>query len=279
MSGRTDVPAPAIVGPARGGTRILVDQAACPFRAFACHRLGAQALERPEPGLGAPERGKLLHEMMARLWSELKDQATLEAIEPVERERLAAVARAWLDVERDRAPFEVVKLEEPMTLCAGDLQIQGRIDRMDRILDGGGLAIIDYKTGANAVQSAWLGERPDDCQLPLYALAAGDADVRAVAFARLRVGELGFAGNARDPGLLPEVKTVDKQRTKVSAASWEALLAAWREETARLGTSFAAGEAGVDPKRMLVTCQRCDLQPLCRVHERIGTLADEDEEE
>ena len=31
----------------RGGTRILADQAACPFRAFARHRLAAEALEEP----------------------------------------------------------------------------------------------------------------------------------------------------------------------------------------------------------------------------------------
>lgn len=311
MVGRAERIAPALAGPARGGTSILVDQAACPFRAFAHFRLGARALERPEPGLAAPERGKLLHEMMARLWRELKDQATLKATEPaaleamiaaaaaqavdavrarhpgplegrfaeLERERLAAVAREWLDIERSRAPFEVVKIEEPMKLAAGSLQLEGRIDRMDRILDGGGLAIVDYKTGSQAAPGLWLGERPDDCQLPLYALAADDADVRAVAFAKLKVGKLGFAGLSRDPGLLPDVTTVDKQRTKIRIQSWEALVAGWRQETERLGEAFGTSAASVDPKRMLATCERCDLQPLCRVHERIGTLDEGDEEE
>jgi probable DNA repair protein len=311
MVGRVDQLAPALAGPARGGTSILVDQAACPFRAFAHFRLGAKELERPEPGLGPPERGMLLHEMMAKLWRELKDQATLNATEPaaleamiasaaahavdrvrdrhpgplegrfaeLERERLAAVAREWLAIERRRAPFEVVKVEEPMDLAAGNLQIKGRIDRMDRILDGGGLAVIDYKTGANASTAMWLGDPPDDCQLPLYALAADAADVRAVAFAKLKVGKLGFAGISRDPGLLPEVTTVDRQRTKVRIASWDALMAGWREQTARLGGDFAASAARVEPKEMLATCKRCDLQPLCRVHERVGTLDEGDDEE
>ena len=126
--------------------------------------------------------------------------------------------------------------------------------------------------------SMWLGERPDDCQLPLYALAADESDVRAVAFAKLKVGKLGFAGLSREPGLLPDVTTVDKQRTRVKVASWEALVAGWREQTARLGEDFAAGAANVEPKRMLATCERCDLKPLCRVHERIGTLDEGDEE-
>lgn len=308
MTARADQLAPPLAGPVRGGTGILVDQAACPFRAFAHFRLGACELERPEPGLAAPERGKLLHEMMARLWRGLKDQATLRATEPaaleamiasaaahavdavrarhpgplegrfaeLERERLAAVAREWLEIERGRAPFEVVKLEEPMTLSAGNLRIQGRIDRMDRVLDGDGLAIIDYKTGANAAPGMWLGDRPDDCQLPMYALAAAGQDVRAVAFAKLKVGKLGFAGISRDAGVLPGVGTVDKQRTKVRIASWESLFDAWRDQTTRLGEDFVAGAAQVDPKHLLATCERCDLQPLCRVHERIGTLDEGD---
>ena len=68
MARRRDARAPAHVGAAKGGTGILVDQAACPFRAFAHHRLGAREMDRPEPGLGPPERGQLLHAMMANLW-------------------------------------------------------------------------------------------------------------------------------------------------------------------------------------------------------------------
>jgi hypothetical protein len=54
------------------------------------------------------------------------------------------------------------------------------------------------------------------------------------------------------------------------------MVESWRQETARLGDAFAAGAAHVDPKNMLSTCDRCDLQPLCRVHERIGTLDEGD---
>jgi probable DNA repair protein len=311
LADRDDAPAPAVQGPVRGGTAILVDQAACPFRAFAHFRLEARELERPEPGLAAPERGQLLHAMMARLWRELKDQDTLRKTDPaalgamideaaahavetvrarhpgplegrfaeLERERLAAVALEWLEIERARAPFEVVRIEDPMTLAAGELQLQGRIDRMDRLLDGGGLAVIDYKTGANAMPSSWLGERPDDCQLPLYALAAADEDVRAVAFARLKVGNLGFAGYARERNLLPDVGPVSGRAAKAHGIdSWETMVRTWREQTSALGAGFASGTPVVDPKNRLATCERCDLQPLCRVHERLGTLDDGDEE-
>ena len=38
-----------------GGTRLLLDMAACPFRAWAFRRAGARALEEPEPGIRQPE--------------------------------------------------------------------------------------------------------------------------------------------------------------------------------------------------------------------------------
>ncbi len=286
---------------------MLADQAACPFRAFAHFRLGARALEAPATGLAPAERGQLLHAMMARLWSALGDQATLKAIDEVrlaelidaaaafavarvraerpgrlegrfadlERERLARIAREWLEIERSRAPFEVRMREEKMVLTAGNLRLAGRVDRVDRLLDGG-LAVIDYKSGSVSV-SAWLGPRPDDAQLPLYALAAGDEEIRAVAFARLKVGQLGFAGLARDEGLLPGVRCVEKSPgARRHAGSWSALLASWREELDSLGENYASGDARIDPKRGLATCERCDLATLCRVHERLGIPAGDD---
>ena len=310
IASRPDSVAPALGASASlGGTGVLVDQAACPFRAFAHYRLEARALEAPATGLGAAERGQLLHAMMARLWSALGDQATLESTEEarlaeliddaaafavarlradrpgrlegrfaeLERERLARIAREWLEIERARAPFEVRMREEKMMLTAGNLRLAGRVDRMDRLLDGdGGLAVIDYKSGSVSV-SSWLGARPDDAQLPLYALAAGDEEIRAVAFARLKVGQRGFAGLARDEGLLPGVETVDKHRgAKKVAESWPELLASWREALDGLGENYASGDARIDPKRGLATCERCDLAPLCRVHERLGVPAGDD---
>ncbi len=63
----------------KGGTRVLADQAACPFRAFARWRLAAEPLEAPAAGPDASDRGTLLHALMKHLWSELKDSAALHA--------------------------------------------------------------------------------------------------------------------------------------------------------------------------------------------------------
>jgi len=48
----------------------------------------------------------------------------------LERERLARLAREWLEIEKTRAPFEVVALEERRTLSVAGLELSGRIDRI-----------------------------------------------------------------------------------------------------------------------------------------------------
>ncbi len=289
-----DVPAPPVSAQAaaqlRGGARVLTDHAACPFRAFAAHRLAAAPMETPMEGFNAAARGTLLHAFMKGIWDRLQthaallaaDAALLEAVlvqsataavehtrrdytigdafAALERERLARLGRDWLEIERARPPFEVVASEAKRPLLAGGLRFAGRIDRMDRLADGSHV-LIDYKTGTVSPRY-WEGARPEDPQLPLYAANAAE-DISGVVFAKLKTGAMRFMGYSRDKGALPKV---------IQYQGWEDLLQGWNAEVHRLGTSFAAGEAAVDPKKQGVTCRYCSLQPLCRVHERFSAL-------
>ncbi|HLX80884.1 MAG TPA: PD-(D/E)XK nuclease family protein [Burkholderiales bacterium] len=288
---RADPPASKAV---KGGTRVLADQAACPFRAFARHRLAAEALDAPEPGLDAMQRGQLLHALMAGIWRELKTRGGLDGdvsavisrsaekavkdleiegrFAELEKQRLVRLARDWLEIERGRPPFEVVQIEQKRTLEVGGLSFSGRIDRMDRLLEGemrGTHAIIDYKTGSRVTSSDWQGPRPDDPQLPMYAITATE-DLSALAFAKLRAGDMKFSGFSLNEKEIPGVR---------AAKNWGGLVATWKAELESLASGFAAGDARVDPKRGLTTCRNCDLQPLCRVHERLSALGEEEGEE
>ena len=160
-----------------------------------------------------------------------------------------------------------MRIEEKRALQAGGLTFSGRIDRMDRLQDGGH-ALIDYKTG-RATKSSWLGERPDEPQLPLYAVSAPE-DISAVAFATLRAGGMKFSGFSAQEKEIPGVQ---------AAKSWPGLVATWKKELESLAAGYAGGEARVDPKRGAATCRNCDLQPLCRVHERLNPLAEGEEED
>jgi RecB family exonuclease len=194
----------------------------------------------------------------------------LELEEPfagMERKRLAKLAREWLDVERERPAFTVEKIEEKAKLPVASLQLNGRIDRMDK-LESGGHALIDYKSGRPS-PNEWTGARPDDPQLPLYALSAKE-EVTAVAFAKLKTGEMRFMGFSRGKQAIPQVG---------QSLDWAAHLAGWKKEVEALGAGFAAGDARVDPKDGLSTCRYCDLQTLCRVFEKINNLSEEEAEE
>lgn len=284
---------PVPPGPVRGGTRVLADQAACPFRAFARWRLAAEALETPLAGPDASDRGKMLHALMREIWAELKASPALHSqpLAPVigraaaaavkeagiegrfaelERVRLARLAEEWLAVEKGRKPFEVLFVEHQRSVALAGLELSSRIDRMDRLLEGGGgHVLIDYKSGYRVTPKDWEPPRPDDPQLPLYAVTAPEA-LAAVAFARLRRGTMRFTGFGRARELVPNVR---------AAKNWPALLAEWKKETEALGAGFAAGAAAVDPKRDLKTCLRCDLQTLCRVYEKFNVLEEVEEDE
>jgi len=300
--------------PSSGGTSVFGDQAACPFRAFAIHRLAARGLEVPAPGPDSRDRGILVHAMLAKVWTELKSKARLDAASgrdldallaaaaeaaiarlrrsrpdalegrfaELEKERLVQLGRAWLEKEKERPAFDVAEIEKKHAVSLGGVTVNAKLDRMDR-LTGGFLAILDYKTGQANV-GGWLGARPDEPQLPLYAVTRDEnagGDVAAVAFARVKAGEMEFKGIARDEGLIPEVETLADQRTKAAKQyrSWDELLSGWRRELEALGREFASGEARVDPKdkHKLATCLYCEVKPFCRVYERTGALVAADE--
>lgn len=284
-----------------GGASILTDQSACAFRAFALHRLRADHPEEPHDGLAASERGELIHRVLARFWESLPERtrafvaarsapertAILEraadnaiarirerrpgtlgdGLLAIERRRLVNLVSDWLRFEIGaRAEFEVMATEDRRALAIGPLALNGRLDRVDRLADGRTI-VIDYKTGAGAGVSSWLGPRPDEPQLPLY-LVASEPDARAVAFARVRTGEKRFIALAEDAGMLPNADVAEH-------TSWSSLVDAWRSELTRLASDFATGVAEVAPKRA-DSCRYCGLGMLCRLNERVGDPAAEE---
>lgn len=287
----------------KGGTQILKDQAACPFRAFAIHRLGAKAREEMKPGISAAQRGLLVHNALERIWKVLQNQANLlasdddnlsalidrcvtsslqhlpghlrlgEQLKRLESQRLQLLLRAWLELEKSRAPF-TVKLNESSThLKLAELPLNIRYDRIDRLEDGS-LFVIDYKTSSSTPQS-WAGNRPDEPQVPLYSIA-NQQTVSGAAFGQINADQVAFKGISANSNCAPDLLSPDQLNRVDLPDNWPGILDHWRQSLENLAKEFIAGSAEVKPKHKSLNCRYCHLHSLCRIKEHIE-LVEEDE--
>ena len=287
--------APPIESWERGGTSVFQYQAACPFHAFAELRLRAEGLETPVPGLDARRRGTLVHMALEEFWKEVRTHDALcsrndigevirasvrTAIERLQRasdgelpprfselesRRLERLVGDWLEIERQRGPFEVMQPEGERYADLGAIHVRIRPDRIDRLPDGSDL-IIDYKTRQTSV-GEWTSERPDEPQLPLYC-ATHDRPLAGVVFGQLKAGDLKFRGWTSAPGIVPGADSTDLAT----------MVAEWRTVLERLAGEFRAGHAEAGPKDRAKSCRYCSLAGLCRVAE-CYSMGDEEEAE
>lgn len=256
--------------PAPGGSSLFKHQAACPFNAFAQLRLGAKQPDPPALGLSPAERGTVLHNALASLWQELQTSAALaaldepelaervklacqQALEPMrqrrprelgpeycalELERLEAMIGRWLNLEKARPPFTVVATEQRQEIDYAGLKLTLFIDRIDE-LENGERLLIDYKTGADLKTNQWLGERPDEPQLPLYAVTQSE-HIKGLAFAQLNPKALQWIGLGELSSPLPGLKPPQED--------WQTQLREWDSVLSALASDFIAGDARVDFK-------------------------------
>ena len=271
-----------------GGMGVLADQAACPFRAFARHRLRTREYDAPDIGISPSERGNVAHKALEYFWREVGSRrellarpmeeigaaiessvnaaldsglsrrhknTSLERSRALEQGRLQSLLGEWLELERARPDFEVVEREGQHKIDVGGLKLDLKVDRIDR-MPSGKYVVLDYKTSDNLNVDDWDGDRPDAPQLPLYAVKSG-REVEGVYYAKLV---------PRDTELLGH--------TGESLAS---RVPQWSKVVDQLGSSFLRGDAAVDPKYPGKTCELCDLHSLCRIAEARAEGDPEDE--
>ena len=262
-----------------GGVSVLRDQSICPFRGYAIHRLDLAGWRPPHSLPDALDRGALAHEAAARLFSShgttrellalsTDDLRTIaahavdvhgarwpEAFREHETNRLASLLAGWLQIEQQRAPFEVQAVEGPTSIDLDGLGFRLRPDRRDRT-DDGLVVVIDFKTSPASVMD-WRLPRPREPQLPLYATAGPDAD--AAAFAQLVPDAIRMVGVADDlPGFI--------RPNRLDADDFETLKSHWHDALLVLAREYKDGLATVSPQRS-TDCRNCHLHSLCRVFE------------
>jgi len=286
----------------KGGSKLLQDIAKCQFRAFAHHRLHANAAEPPREDLDPLDRGNLVHRILEQCWLVLfdKQQTNLqellyanqlqEAIEPLikealgnlqqqrhtplteavinlEHKRLRKLLLQWFEMEVSRPHFTVKTLEQTVNAPIAGNYIRVQLDRVDELEDGS-LAIIDYKTG-KVERKNWFGDRPDEPQIPLYAMVLSDQQqtIGALLYGQVKTSENRFIGVADSRSLVSGVyKDFNKESLNTESSTLSEQITRWREDLQSLMQEYLAGESAVTPKDEHV-CRYCDLHGLCRIGE------------
>ncbi|BFM11598.1 PD-(D/E)XK nuclease family protein [Simiduia litorea] len=275
----------------RGGSGMLQKQSRCPLAAFMELRLFAKRPDPASPGLTALARGNVLHQALFYFWRVEPDVSTLTqddidrqlliAVEAAineinadqqprylanEKARLIRLLRPWIGFEQQRPRFSIQSLEQSLSFTLGQLPLQLRLDRIDTI-DGQWL-LIDYKSGATDPKK-WLGNRPEEPQLPLYAIALTDRQepVAGIAFAELRQKDQKMLGIASTPfcdGITsPDAKTV-------GFTDWPALVNHWRESLLNLAEELMTGITPLNFSSPQSEAYLAHLNPLLRQAEQIS---------
>ena len=287
----------------KGGAGIIKNQAECPFRAFAIHRLNSRNKEFPELDLDDSLKGSLIHKILELFWKEIGSSKNLHELHEsnklleliqncvkvgmqffsldttnqsiffqIEQERLTHLINEWMEYERERDHFEVLETESEKSVDLAGLPLILRVDRIDQTVDGKTI-LIDYKTGAVTNLNKWFGERIEEPQLPLYSL---EVHADALAFANIRRGDSRYRGLSRETNLIPKVNSnITKEHSELE--NWDDLNIFWKTGLKQLACEFLDGHLIVSPLHGNDTCKYCDQLTLCRKTELLSFQNGEDE--
>ncbi|MCW8400092.1 PD-(D/E)XK nuclease family protein [Legionella sp. PATHC038] len=267
-----------------GGTAILSNQAKCPFKAFAEHRLRAKASLHTTDGLDNKKRGQIIHKVMELLWQKLETQHNLldlaphileqyieeaihtalaplqkqfgelffDSIQDVEYTRLKRLVQTCLEWEKQRPPFAVAAIEQSYTIQLAGLDFQVRVDRLDQVEDR--KWVIDYKSSL-PTSKPWNEERPKESQLLLYALL--DEQINTLLLLQVKTGRINSMGLSEDKLSMSGITPLKKEET------WAGYREVWQRQLIDLVKEFQEGYCAPQPAHLTI-CQHCDFQNLCR---------------
>ena len=264
-----------------GGAATVQRQVTEPFSAFAYGRLGVRDLQPFEAGLPANARGNIIHRALHHLflekpstrdiaaWSNGVDNRIERAVDTalarhirfadgvllrllaIERRRLRELLRRFIEAEMQRQEFEILSVEESVTFLRHEVELDLRVDRIDRLADGT-LLIIDYKTGTVKALLTKDGE-PKELQLVVYASAI-DAEIGGLVLINIDSREIvyrGAGGSVEWDRLPPEL--------------WPMRLGGWKKIVEDALKQLAAGDVRLNTAQTVLDSR--PLNVLSRVEE------------
>lgn len=262
-----------------GGAYTVQSQFMEPFTAFAIGRLGVRTMPAVEIGLSASLRGTAVHHALRTLLADrpsrtsirdwtagerehrIRDavdaallspsrhaDAVLQHLLALERMRLEKLLQTFIDAELSRPEFTVARVESELVLRRQGIELELRVDRIDR-LDDGSLLVVDYKTGTTRNLLSAAGA-PAEWQTVVYASALDEA-----------VGGLVLI-NVDSRGIAYRGVGGDVPWNPLGAAEWSRRLAEWSRTVDDAIGRIAAGDARVNVA--LTTAQSRPLNVLSR---------------
>ncbi|KTD74694.1 PD-(D/E)XK nuclease family protein [Legionella waltersii] len=263
-----------------GGTSILANQAKCPFKAFAEHRLKAKEIPQTTLGIDDKEKGQLIHKVLELLWKSLRSSANLQRlnseelnqeihqaidksleslpyqpglVKEVEFKRLKRIVISYLEWEKQRAPFSVAALEENHQIQLAGLDFKVRVDRIDQV--GQSKWVIDYKSSLPS-SKPWLEDRPLEPQLLLYALL--DEQINTLLLLQLKTGKIKLSGFSEEKQDSKDIFSLKVEE------HWEDYRQKWHKQLTELATEIQTGYCPPEPNSLTI-CQQCSFPSLCRI--------------
>ena len=272
----------------KGGTRLLENQARCPFKAFALHRLGIKKLEEAGLGLDPRQHGNLFHHSIELFWEKVGSHANLVALSHDELDELylSVIAESmkhyeidpklhdiqtrylyrlisdWVtNVEIKRQPFTVSELEQELDIEISGVGIKVKVDRVDTLATGQKV-VIDYKTGQHNNIRSWGEERIENPQLPLY--VSTDDKVEGVCFAQVFPNQYKLIGTTSEDNIVGDLKAPENHYSlKNKIENWDDARQHWNNSLNMLATEIRDGVATITPVKK--ACDFCELSSLCRI--------------
>jgi probable DNA repair protein len=298
----------------KGGTGVVDSVLKCSMGAYIKHELGFKELvSKRSLGYSAVERGDILHEALEFFWTEIikitkskgyaTDHKTLISLMPdkltmlieegietglfwVARDDVPAMLRGseklmlmrtlsqWIEIEKERTPFNVVAIEMTKTIMLGDYSVKVRLDRIDEvIMANSNIAIaIDYKSGENDINQALASKFSS--QLPLASLTnvdnnrssksrhVFDGDIGAVCYANIRLNNASVSGIGDGDELIDfGVSDASKHRARNAPKGWTELKEHWKKNMIDSINEYASGKLTYTPSQK--ACEYCPNRSYC----------------
>jgi ATP-dependent exoDNAse (exonuclease V) beta subunit len=174
-----------------------------------------------------------------------------------QRDQAERMVRKFLDWHRAN-PRQLIAIEKDLRVSVGQVEITGRVDRLERDADGTAI-VVDLKTGSSRPADEDLGRHP---QLGVYQLAVLLGAFEEIGLTQPGGAELVQVGRA---GLTARARV---QRQGSLTADPEPGWALDLVETVATGMAGSVFTAKVNPG-----CRVCPVAACCPVHERGGQVS------